>query len=158
MLVNFISNHKSIIFQGQFSDSHQFFPGEHFSTGVGGIADDNGFCSLFESFFHQIDIKLVFRRDQRNIDGFCSGQNRIRSVIFIKGENTITLSPGLQIVIIAHIMASVPPQVTTISVSGQWLFQWLFLFSGKSFSEVLSSKRSLNTGEGLYRRPGPGHP
>ena len=30
----------------------------------------------------------------------------------------MTLSPGLQIVIIAHIMASVPPQVTTISVSG----------------------------------------
>ena len=28
------------------------------------------------------------------------------------------MSPGLQMVIMAHIMASVPPQVTTISVSG----------------------------------------
>ena len=30
----------------------------------------------------------------------------------------MTRSPGLQMVIMAHIMASVPPQVTTTSVSG----------------------------------------
>ena len=38
----------------------------------------------------------------------------------------MTLSPGLQIVIMAHIMASVPPQVTTISVSGLMVLPMAF--------------------------------
>ena len=41
-------------------------------------------------------IKLIFRRNQRNINGLCPGQNRICPVISHKtGENTITLSPGI---------------------------------------------------------------
>ena len=42
----------------------------------------------------------------------------LNAILVKNGENTITLSPGLQIVIIAHIIPSVPPQVTTTSVSG----------------------------------------
>lgn len=58
------------------------------------------------------------RRPQRHIHRLRPRQNRVPRVILIKGENTTTLSPGLHAIIIATIIASIPPQVTTRFRSG----------------------------------------
>ena len=141
MLIDFICNHKGIIFQSQLSDPHQFFPGKHLSAGIGGIADNDGFCSRFESFFNQIHIKIVFRRNQRNIDRLCSGQNSIRSVVFIKRRKDHNLISR-----ITDSHHSAHHGLCTSAGHHDLRFRinspsnGLSLFSGKSFSEVLCAK------------------
>ena len=72
MLVDFIGDNKAIVFHSQFTDLHQFFSCKYFSARVGRVADDDCFGSGFESFFHKLDIKLISRRNQWNVDGFRS--------------------------------------------------------------------------------------
>ena len=141
MLIDFICNHKGIIFQSQLSDPHQFFPGKHLSAWIGGIADNDGFCSCLKSFFHQMHIKIVFRRNQRNINRLCSGQNSICSVVFIKrrkDHNFISrIADGHHG---AHhgLCTSAGHHDLRFRINSP--SNGLSLFSGKSFSEVLCAK------------------
>ena len=73
MLINFIRHHKGVIPDSQCSNLHQFFSRKYLSAGIGRIADNNCLGTLPESFLYKADIKLIFRRNQWNIDWFCPG-------------------------------------------------------------------------------------
>ena len=79
MLIYLICHNKAVVFHSKLTDGCQLFSCENFSARVGRIADDDGFCSGFESFLHQIDIKFISRRYQRNVDRLCSGKDQLRS-------------------------------------------------------------------------------
>ena len=82
--VDFIRYHKAVIFYGKLSDPGQLFSCKDLSTRVRWIADNDCFCTCLEAFFRQINIKLVGRRHQRNVDRLGAGQDSIGSVVFIK--------------------------------------------------------------------------
>ena len=84
MLIHLVCYYKSIVFERQFADGHQLFSRKYFSARIGRIADDNGFCTCLKSFFHQTNIKLIGRRNERNVDWLCSGKNSIGSIVLIK--------------------------------------------------------------------------
>ena len=86
MLIHLVGHHKGIILNGQFPDGEKLLLGEYLSAWIGGIADDDRPGSVPEALLHQRKIKVIFRRNQRDINGLCPGKDRICPVIFIKGR------------------------------------------------------------------------
>ena len=84
VLIHLVRHNESIIFDCQLPDLGQLFSGKYLSAGVGRVADDDRFRALLKALFYQIDVKLIRRRHQRNIDRLCPGQNRVCPIIFIK--------------------------------------------------------------------------
>ena len=93
VLIDLIGDHKGVVFQGQLSDAQQLLPGEHLAAGIGGVADNDGLGPLLKSLLHQRHIKVVFRRNQGDIDGVGPGENGIRPVILIEGGKYQHLVP-----------------------------------------------------------------
>ena len=85
MFIHLICNYKGIILLCQLEDIFQFRSAKHFPAGVRGVADNNGFCPLCKCRFQRCRIKAECRRFQRHIDGIRTAQNRISSIVFIKG-------------------------------------------------------------------------
>lgn len=73
---------------------------------------------LAEGILQYLGVKGKFRRRQRHINWLCPGQDRVRAVILVKRREDNDLVPGFVTVIMAVIIASVLPQVTTISLLG----------------------------------------
>ena len=86
MLIHLIRHHKGIVFQGQSADGQQLVPGKHLAAGVGGVAQNKGLRPIPEALLHLVQVKVIVRRHQRNVDGLCPGENGIRPVIFIEGR------------------------------------------------------------------------
>ena len=71
MLINLICHNKSIILHSQFPDCHQLIFAENFSAWIGRITDNDRLRTITESLLYQVDIKLIFRRNKRDVDWIC---------------------------------------------------------------------------------------
>ena len=86
MLIDFIGDDIDIVPYRKIGNNLQLLPGKHFSTGVGGVAQNHGFDPVLpESVLQDIGIKPERRWDQRNIDRFRIAQNGVGTVVFVKG-------------------------------------------------------------------------
>ena len=95
VLINFVGNNESIIFQSQLANGQQFFLSKYFAARVGRIANDDGLSTLLEAVFNQVDVKIVLGRNQRNKDRLCTGQDGVCTIVFIEGRENHNLVPGI---------------------------------------------------------------
>ena len=85
MLIHLVGDDIGVIFLGQRGDGLQFLTGEHLAAGIGRIAEDQRLGVLPEGVLQHFRVKVEVRRHQRHIDGFRSGEDGIRPVVFIEG-------------------------------------------------------------------------
>ena len=84
MLVHFIGNDKGIILNGQIGNQLHLFVSEHLSTWIGRIAENQRLDSLAKGIFQHFRIEVKGWWIQRYIDRYCTGEDRICSIILIK--------------------------------------------------------------------------
>ena len=72
MFIDLVRNYICIVPLNDIRNDQQFFPGKYLAAGIGRIAQNQGFRSVFESALQQIGIKVICRRNQRDIDRLCS--------------------------------------------------------------------------------------
>ncbi len=71
VLIHLICHHKGVILDGQLCNGLQFIPAEHFATGIGGVAEDEGLGTPGKALFNKAQVEFIIRRHQRDINGFC---------------------------------------------------------------------------------------
>ena len=95
MLVDLVGDHVGVILVAQTADEQQLFLCKDLAAGIGGIADDDRLGVLAESLFQYIAVKGERRRNERNENRICAGENGIRAVILIERREDDDLVAGV---------------------------------------------------------------
>ena len=95
VLIHFIGHHKGVVLDCQLCNGFQLVPAEHLAAGVGGVAQDQCLGTLGKAFLDKRNIKLISRRNQRDINGLCPGKNGVGPVILVKRREDHHLVAGV---------------------------------------------------------------
>ena len=84
MFIYLIGDNKGIISLRKICNDLQFVIGEHFATGIGGVAEDQCFGMLPKGRLQLIRVEVEFRWIQGHINWFRTGEDCIGTVILIE--------------------------------------------------------------------------
>ena len=95
VLIYFVCNDIGVILHSERRDQFQFFMGEHFPAGIGGIAQDQRLGALAKGVLQHLRVKAEFRRRQGHINGFRTGEDGVCAVVFVERREDDYLVPGI---------------------------------------------------------------
>ena len=95
VLIHFIGHHKGVVLDRQLCNGFQLVPAEHLAAGVGRVAQDQCLGTLGKAFLDKRNIKLISRRNQRDINGLCPGKNGVGPVVLVKRREDHHLVAGV---------------------------------------------------------------
>ena len=95
VLIHLVCDDKGIVLQRELCDGLQLIAAEDLAAGVRGVAEDQRLGPLCKALFNEAEVKLIGRRDQRDIDGFRPGEDGICAVVFVKRREDHDLITGV---------------------------------------------------------------
>ena len=84
VFIHLVCDDKGVVFLRKREDVGKLFPREYLAARVRRVAHDDCLDALLECGLQRLLVKVKFRRIERNIDGLCPGQDRVRAIVFIK--------------------------------------------------------------------------
>ena len=93
VLVHLVHDHVGVIADGHIPDELELLLGKHLAAGVGGVADQNGLCSLLEGILQHVGVKVEGGGDQGHEDGLAVRHDGLGPVVFKVGGEHDDLIP-----------------------------------------------------------------